>query len=257
VLKTYEKPLSEREPVVCIDEKPVVLHKDTRPSIPMQPGQVARRDYEYERCGTANVFCGIEPKAGIHFTKVTPTRASPEFAEFILDIAAHYPAAETIHLVMDNLSTHTRKALADRFGEVMAGWLWDRFAVHYTPKHGSWLNQAEIEIGIFSRQCLGKQRIGDISTLRCQAAAWNCRTNRDNIKIQWKFTRKLARRKLNYSFKRSRHYPAPKKLDSIKFLSFVRSIPISNAQLFISTPLARADFDGARSKFSTLTCATA
>ena len=151
--------------------------------------------------GSAEVFIFSR----LHFTKVTPTRASPEFAEFILDIAAHYLAAETIHLVMDNLSTHTRKALVDRFGEVMAGWLWDRFAVHYTPKHGSWLNQAEIEIGIFSRQCLGKQRIGDISTLRCQAAAWNCRTNRDNIKIQWKFTRKLARRKLNYSFTRSRH----------------------------------------------------
>ncbi len=129
VLKTYEKPLSESEPVVCVDEKPVVLHADTRPSIPMQPGQVARRDYEYERCGTANVFCGIEPKAGVHFTKVTPTRASPEFADFILEIAANYPAAETIHLVMDNLSTHTRKAMVDRFGELLGGWLWDRFTV--------------------------------------------------------------------------------------------------------------------------------
>jgi hypothetical protein len=205
VLKIYEKPLSEREPVVCVDEKPVVLHKDTRPSIPMQLGQVARRDYEYERCGTANVFCGIEPKAGVHFTKVTPTRASPEFADFILEIAAHYPAADTIHLVMDNLSTHTRKALVDRFGEVAGGWLWDRFTVHYTPKHGSWLNQAEIEIGIFSRQCLGKRRIGDISTLRCQAKAWHRRTNRDKTKIQWKFTRKLARLKINYSFKRSQY----------------------------------------------------
>ena len=157
VLKTYEKPLSEREPVVCVDEKPVVLHEDTRPSIPMGPGQVARRDYEYERCGTANVFCGIEPKAGVHFTKVTPTRSSPEFADFLLSIAEHYPAAHTIHLVMDNLSTHTRKALVDRFGEEDGGWLWERFTVHYTPKHGSWLNQAEIEIGLFSRQCLGKR----------------------------------------------------------------------------------------------------
>src|ERR1022692_2580874 len=91
VLKTYERPLSESEPVVCVDEKPVVLHEDTRPPIPMQPGQVARRDYEYKRCGTANVFCGIEPKAGVHFTKVTPTRSSPEFADFLLQIAEHYP----------------------------------------------------------------------------------------------------------------------------------------------------------------------
>jgi len=137
VLKTYERPLSEDEPVVCVDEKPTVLHEDTRPSIPMRPGQVARRDYEYKRCGTANVFCGVEPKAGVHFTKVTPARSSSEFADFLLEIAGHYPAAETIHLVMDNLSTHTRKALVERFGEEAGGWLWDRFTVHYTPKHGS------------------------------------------------------------------------------------------------------------------------
>ena len=114
VLKIYEKPLSESEPVVCVDEKPVVLHEDTRPSIPIEPGQVARRDYENKRCGTANVFCGIEPKAGVHFTKVTPTRASAEFADFILEIAEQYPAAETIHLVVDNLSTHTRSGCQPR-----------------------------------------------------------------------------------------------------------------------------------------------
>ena len=205
VLKIYEKPLSEREPVVCVDEKPVVLHEDTRPSIPMRPGRVARRDCEYKRCGTANVFCGIEPKARVHFTKVTPTRSSPEFAVFILEIAEHYPAAATIHLVVDNLSTHNRKALVDRFGEELGGWLWDRFTVHYTPKHGSWLNQAEIEIGIFSRQCLGRRRIGDIATLRRQAKAWNRRTNRDKLTIRWRFTRKQARLKLNYLIKRSRY----------------------------------------------------
>jgi DDE superfamily endonuclease len=149
VLKIYERPLSKSEPVVCVDGKPVVLHKDTRPVMPMQPGKVARRDYEYKRCGTANVFCGIEPKAGVHFTKVTPTRSSPEFADFILEIAAHYSAAVTIHLVVDNLSTHTRKALTDRFGEEIGGSLWNRFTVHYTPTHGSWLNQAEVEISLF------------------------------------------------------------------------------------------------------------
>ena len=203
VLKTYERPLSKSEPVVCVDEKPVVLHEDTRPPIPMQPGQVARRDYEYRRCGTANVFCGIEPKAGVHFTKVTPTRSSDEFADFLLGIAKHYSDADTIHLIVDNLSTHTRKALVDRFGEAAGGWLWDRFTVHYTPKHGSWLNQAEIEIGLFSRQCLGKRRICNIATLRRQAKAWNQRSNRAQITIQWKFTRKIARRKLNYSITRS------------------------------------------------------
>jgi hypothetical protein len=169
VLKVYEKPLSAAAPVVCVDEKPVVLHADTRPVAPMSPGHAARRDYEYKRCGTANVFCAVEPKAGRHFTKVTPTRASPDFAEFLLDIAAAYPAADTIHLVLDNLSTHTRKAVTDWFGEDNGAWLWSRFTVHHTPKHGSWLNQAEIEIGLFSRQCLGKRRIASLEELATEA----------------------------------------------------------------------------------------
>jgi hypothetical protein len=198
VLKIYEKPLSEREPVVCVDEKPVVLHEDTRPSIPMRPGQVVRRDYEYKRCGTANAFCGIEPKAGIHFTKVTPTRSSPEFADFILEIAEHYPAADTIHLVMDNLSTHTRKALVERLGEKIGGWLWERFTVHYTPKHGSWLDQAEIEISLFSRQCLGQRRIPSLRDLRRESKAWNRKMNRNHVTINWQFTRRKAREKFGY-----------------------------------------------------------
>jgi transposase len=150
-------------------------------------------------------FCGIEPNADVHFTKVMPTCSSPEFADFLLKIAEHYPAADTIHLVMDNLSTHSRKALVDLFGEEAGGWLWERFTVHYTPKHGSWLNQAEMEISLFSRQCLGKRRIGDIATLRRQTKTWNLRVNRDHITIRWKFTRKQARRKISYSFTRSRY----------------------------------------------------
>ena len=102
VLALYEKPLSEAEPVVCIDEKPVVLHADLRPSRPMHPGQILRRDCEYERRGTANAFCGVEPKAGRHYPRVTPDRSSPEFADYLLEIAEHYPAADTIHLVLDN-----------------------------------------------------------------------------------------------------------------------------------------------------------
>jgi hypothetical protein len=205
VLELYERPLCERAPVVCIDEKPVVLHADTRFPIAMKPGRVGRRDYEYRRCGTANVFCGIEPKAGRHFTKVTPTRGSAEFADYLLDIAAGYREADTIHLVMDNLSSHTRKALVERFGERAGSWLWKRFTVHYTPKHGSWLNQAEMEVGLLSRQCLGKRRIGDIACLRQQTRAWNRRMNRDRVTIQWKFTRKQARHTLRYTIMRSRH----------------------------------------------------
>ncbi len=201
VLEVYEKPWSVQQPVVCVDEKPVTLHKDVREPLPMKPGRVAKRDNEYERGGTANVFCGIEPKAGVHFTKVTPNRSSPAFAAFIHWINKRYPRAQTIHLVMDNLSSHTKKALTERFGEQEGAALWDRFTVHYTPTHGSWLNQAELEVGLFSKQCLGKRRIGDIRFLRSEARAWNRRTNRKGVTIDWKFDRKKARKKFKYKYK--------------------------------------------------------
>jgi hypothetical protein len=204
VLEVYERPLSAEEPVVCVDEKPVTLHKDVRDPIPMKPGSVAKRDSEYERCGTANVFCGIEPKAGVHFTKVTPNRSSPEFADFIESIANGCPKAQTIHLVMDNLSSHTHKALVDRFGKEEGRALWDRFTVHYTPVHGSWLNQAELEIGLFAKQCLGKRRIGDLRTLRAEARAWNRRTNRKRVTINWTFDRNKARKQFKYKYKTKR-----------------------------------------------------
>ena len=204
VLEVYEKPLSAEEPVVCVDEKSVTLHNEVRDPIPMKPGSVAKQDNEYERRGTANVFCAIEPKAGVHTTKVTPTRSSPEFADFIESIADHYPKAQTIHLVMDNLSSHTRKALVDRFGEEEGGALWNRFTVHNTPIHGSWLNQAELEIGLFSKQCLGKRRFGDIRILRAEARAWNRRTNRKRMTIDWTFDRKKARKKFKYKYKTKR-----------------------------------------------------
>lgn len=203
VLAVYEKPLSELEPVVCIDEKPVVLHREVRPPVAMRPGRVARRDGEYQRCGTANVFCGVQPKAGRHFTKVTHDRSSPEFADYLLNIAAAYPEADTIHLVMDNLSSHTCKAVVQRFGAKEGEWLWKRFTVHYTPKHGSWLNQAEIAISLYSRQCLGRRRIGDRASLRRETRAWSRRANRHQVMIQWNFTRKKARRTFNYIIMRS------------------------------------------------------
>jgi DDE superfamily endonuclease len=204
VLAVYEKPLSTQQPVVCVDEKPVTLHKEVRDPIPMKPGSVGKRDNEYERCGTANAFCGVEPKAGRHFTKITPNRSAPEFADFLGGIADSYPEAETIHLVMDNLNSHTRKALVERLGEEEGGSLWDRFTIHNTPKHGSWLNQAEIEISLFSRQCLGNRRIGDLPTLRQEARAWNRRVNRKKVKINWTFTRKKARKKFKYTH-RTKH----------------------------------------------------
>jgi len=198
VLAIYERPLSEKEPVVCVDEKPVVLHSDLRPPRPMRPGKVLRRDSEYKREGTANVFCGVQPKTGKHFTKATANRSSPEFADYLLEIVAGYPDADTIHLVMDNLSTHSRAALVERFGENIGGLLWDRFTVHYTPKHGSWLNQAEIEISLFARQCLGKRRIPSLQQLQRETRAWNRNVNRNRVTINWQFTRRKARRKFGY-----------------------------------------------------------
>jgi hypothetical protein len=150
VLATYERPLNESEPVVCLDEKLVSLHADVRPPIPAAPGKVAKRDNEYKRCGTANVFCAVEPKAGQHFTWPTPNRSSAEFAQVVARWADHYPQAETIHLVVDNLNIHCRKSLTKFYGEETGNAIWDRFTIHYTPKHGSWLNQAEIEISLFS-----------------------------------------------------------------------------------------------------------
>ena len=199
VLALYEKPLSEKEPVVCMDEKPVVLHAEVRPPRPMQPGRIARRDCEYERRGTANAFCGVEPKAGRHFTKITPNRSAPQFADYLVEIVAVYPEADTIHLVMDNLSSHGRKSLVDRHGERIGSLLWDRFTVHYTPKHGSWLNQVEIEMSLFSRQCLGQCRIPSLAELHHEAYAWNRKMNHGQITINWKFTRKKARQKFRYT----------------------------------------------------------
>jgi transposase len=205
VLALYEKPLSEEEPVVCIDEKPVVLHQDIRTPLTARPGQIARRDYEYRRCGTANVFCGVEPKAGRHFAKPTATRSAAEFAGYLVEIVARYPQARTIHLVLDNLNTHRRKSLVERYGEKLGGLLWERFTIHYTPKHGSWLNQAEIEVSLLSRQCLGQRRIQDLAALRGEVRAWGRRINRDRTTIEWNFTRKQARRKLRYSTTRARY----------------------------------------------------
>ena len=201
VLEVYERPYNQQEPVVCLDEKPITLHADVRPASPAAPGREARRDNEYERCGTANVFCAVEPKAGRHFTFPTPDRSGFEFARVAVELALAYPEAKTIHLVMDNLNIHRRKALADVFGAEMAAQVWDRFTVHYTPTHGSWLNQAEIEIGLFSRQCLGKRRIFSLKILKAEAKAWNRRMNRDRVKINWKFDRRAARRKFRYKCK--------------------------------------------------------
>lgn len=198
VLAVYEKPLDPNEPVVCMDEKPVQLLEHKREPEPTRPGKPARQDYEYKRNGSVNVFRAVEPKAGRHFTKVTETRKKPEYAVFLKEIASQYPDADTIHLVMDNLASHRETGLLETFGAEEGHRIWSRFTVHYTPKHASWLNQAEIGIGIYARQCIGKERVSSIEELTERSTAWNRSANRKKIKINWSFTRRKARQKFGY-----------------------------------------------------------
>ena len=198
VLEVYERPYNSQEPVVCLDEKPVTLHAAVRPISPAKPGRETRQDNEYERRGTANLFCAVEPKAGRRFTFATPDRSGFELAKVAFELALRYPAATTIHLILDNLNIHRSKSLTDLLGSEVGTEVWSRFTVHYTPTHGSWLNQAEIEIGLLSRQCLGRRRIPDLVTLRRETRAWNRRMNRARVRINWKFDRRAARRKFAY-----------------------------------------------------------
>lgn len=198
LLNLYEKPLNPDEPVLCLDEKPVQCRNDKRRPVRVKNG-VVRRDYEYVRRGTANVFCVVEPKAAKHLTQATENRKKPAFAYMVREIARKYPSASTIHLVMDNLNTHTKSSLTETFGDEEGAKLWSRFTVHYTPKHGSWLNQAEIAIGIFTRQCLGNRRMGSLEALVDETNAWRREANAKRIKIDWSFTVTEARRKFRYS----------------------------------------------------------
>lgn len=198
VLDVLSQPLDKRAPVVALDERPVQLLDSVRPATPMAPGRPGRHDYEYARCGTANVFCIVEPKAGRHQTHATPNRVALQFAGALKRIAATYPEAATIHLVMDNLNTHCEKSLTTSFGTEQGHSLWSRFQVHYTPKHGSWLNPAELEASLWSRQCLGRQRVATLAELRQRTAAWNKWANHTRIKIDWRFSTADARRVFHY-----------------------------------------------------------
>jgi DDE superfamily endonuclease len=199
VLDTYEKPYNPREPVVCLDEKSVQLLKDVREPLWMRrPGTILRRDAEYERHGTANIFCVVEPRAGRHLNTVTAHRKGPATARKMHQIAQAYPKAKTIHLVMDNLHTHREKSLTDYYGKRQGKAIWRRFTPHYTPEHGSWLNQAEIEVGLVSGQCLGKNRVAERSVLRQRVCAYSRWLNRHKTTIDWRFTTRDARRKFGY-----------------------------------------------------------
>ena len=198
LLRLYAKPHDVREPVVCLDEKPIQLLTDARPPLRAKDGSL-RRDYEYRRQGTANIFCSVEPLAGKHFLKVTRRRTKVDFARFVRDIVRRYPRAKTIHVVMDNLSTHSFRALEETFGSRETTRLWRRLLLHFTPKHGSWLNQAEIEISMLSRECLGRRLFGDIDNLRRNVSAWSKASNQSRRKIRWGFTVRKARKKFVYT----------------------------------------------------------
>jgi transposase len=198
VLRLYAREYDARYPVVCLDERPVVLRGSKRTGRPAAPGKTAQTDYEYVRRGTANVFCVVEPKTGKRLTHATRRRTKRDFARALQRIAKAFPKAKRIHLVVDNLSTHTKKACIETFGEKAGRALWRRFKVHYTPKHGSWLNAAEMEASLVGRQCLGTRRIPDLATLRNEVAAWRAEASRSGMPIRWTFKVKDARRVFRY-----------------------------------------------------------
>ena len=196
VLEVYHRSYDPKRPVVCMDETSKQLVKETRTPQPAAPGQVERFDYEYERNGTANVFMFCEPLAGRRRVAITDRRTRGDWAEQIrtlLDV--QYPRAERVTLVMDNLNTHSPASLYEAFEPVEARRLIDRLDVVYTPKHGSWLNMAEIELGVLSRQCLGG-RVPDKPTLVTAVDRWQRDRNTSRATIDWQFTTAEARIKL-------------------------------------------------------------
>lgn len=195
VLDVYKRLYDPLHPVVCMDESPRQLIRETRLPLPAGPGVVARHDYEYERCGVCNVFLAVEPLAGKRLVEITEHRAKHDWALFIEQIAQHYPRAERITLVMDNLSTHGPGSLYETFPPAAAKALWDRFEFVYTPKHGSWLNIAEIEINVLNRQCLDR-RIDTLKEVQAETKAWQNRRDNAQSGIDWQFTKDNARVKL-------------------------------------------------------------
>jgi len=201
VLGIYKRPFDQRFPVVCMDESPKQLIGETKTPIAASPGQVAKYDYEYKRHGVCNVFMACEPLAGKRLVKITERKTKIDWAYFIEDIATLYTGAEKITLVMDNLNTHTPGALYEAFAPGKAKSLWDRFEFAFTPKHGSWLNMAEIELNVLTGQCLNR-RIDSIEEVRQQTMAWQQYRNNKNSTVNWQFTTNDARIKL------SRLYPS-------------------------------------------------
>ncbi|MCB1697076.1 MAG: IS630 family transposase [Pseudomonadales bacterium] len=200
LLDLYARPFRLGEPVVCLDEKSKQLHRDSRPPLLIKPGTPARRDYEYVRAGTCNLFVAVEPKGGHRTVTVTDHRTKVDFVAFVQFLLEKvYARARRVHLVMDNLNTHFRKCFEEVLGVKRARTLLRRAVFHYTPKHASWLNMAEIEIGILDRQCLDR-RLPNRDVLTAKVNAWQQRRNAEQRGIEWTFTRQDA------DVKMARHY---------------------------------------------------
>jgi transposase len=203
VLEVYTRPYDPRYPQVCMDEVSKQLLRDTRTFLPMEPGKPERQDYEYERGGVVNLFLFCEPLQGRRWVDVTERRTKKDWAHRIKELVdERYPKAERIVLVMDNLNTHSPASLYEAFDPAEARRLANRLEIHYTPKHGSWLNMAEIELSVLSRQCLDR-RVPNFETLEAEAVAWQERRDAAGVEIEWRFRTDDARIKLK------RLYPSP------------------------------------------------
>jgi len=196
VLAVYERPYNPKRPMVCADEANKTLHDTPRGTLPIEAGHAPRQDYEYKRNGTANIFMAVEPLIGKRRTFVTDRRTSQDFAELLRCLSdEEYPEAEIIVLVTDNLNTHSPACLYERFEPAEARRLAQRFEWHYTPEHGSWLNMAEIELSILSRQCT-KRRLAHKQRLATEVYAWEKDRNKLKVQIDWQFKAQDARIKL-------------------------------------------------------------
>ena len=200
VLEVYTRPYDPRYPQVCLDESCRQVIGDVREPLPAVPGHLAREDYEYERHGVCQRFLVCEPLRGWRHVKVTPRRTKQDWARGIQELVdIHYPQAERIVPVLDNLNIHVPSALYETFPAPEARRLVERLEIHYTPKHGSWLNMAEIELAALAQQCLD-QRFPDQKTLRQEAAAWEVARNAEEVTIDWRFTTEDARIKLKHLY---------------------------------------------------------
>ncbi len=200
VLDLYAQPLDPSRPVVCFDEMPVQMVSETRRPLPAKPGQPERYDYEYKREGVANTFMFFRPLAGWRHVKVTARRTKRDFADCMKDLVdIHFPDAEVIRVVLDNLNIHTLAALYAAFSPEEARRIASKLEFHYTPRHGSWLNMVEIELSVFDRQCLAR-RIPSRDALENEARAWQTARNACQATVNWRFTTEKARQKLHWLY---------------------------------------------------------